>query len=34
MILKLNFVMILEYIGVSRDIYEKELNHLGLVNII
>ena len=34
MILKLNFVMILEYIGVSRDIYEKKLSHLGLLNII
>lgn len=34
MILKLNFVMILEYIGVSRDIYEEKISHLGLLNII
>lgn len=34
MILKLNFAMILKYIGVSKDIYENNLSHLGLVNII
>lgn len=34
MILKLNFVMILEHIGVPRDIYEEKISHLGLLNII
>lgn len=33
-ILKLNFVMILEYIGVTRDIYEEKISQLGLLNII
>lgn len=33
-ILKLNYVMILEYIGVSKEIYEEKINCLGLLNII
>lgn len=34
MILKLNYVMILDYIGVPVEIYSKRIQHLGLVNII
>lgn len=34
MILKLNYVMILDYIGVPAEIYSKRIQHLGLVNII
>lgn len=34
MIIKLNFTMILEYIGVPKDIYEEKISHLGLLNII
>lgn len=34
MILKLNYVMILDYIGVPVEIYSKRIQHLGLINII
>lgn len=34
MILKLNYVMILDYIGISEEVYSKRIQHLGLVNII
>ena len=34
MILKLNYVMILDYIGVPVEIYRERIQHLGLVNII
>lgn len=34
MLLKLNYVMILKYIGVSQDIYEKKIEYLGFVKII
>ena len=33
-ILKLNYVMILDYIGVPVEIYSKRIQHLGLINII
>lgn len=33
-ILKLNYVMILEYIGVSKEIYKEKIKYLGLKNII
>ncbi len=34
MLLKLNYVMILKYIGVSQDIYEEKIEYLGFVKII
>ena len=34
MLLELNYVMILQYIGVSKDIYEEKIGYLKLVKII
>ena len=34
MLLKLNYAMILEYVGVANDIYSEKIKYLGLVNII
>lgn len=34
MIIKLNYAMILEYIGISKDNYEEKITNLGLLNII
>ena len=34
MLLKLNYAMILEHIGVTNDVYSEKIKYLGLVNII
>ena len=34
MILKLNYVMIFNYIGISKDVYSRKIQRLGLANII
>ena len=34
MILKLNYVMIFNFIGISKDIYSGKIQKLGLENII
>jgi len=34
MLLKLNYAMILEYVGVANDIYSEKIKYLGIVNII
>ena len=34
MILKLNYVMIFNYIGISKDVYSRKIQQLGLANII